>query len=622
MEIELIEIRDFLASHHPFDLLPDEELDVLPRALELSYVRRNHMVYPQGSENTYLYIIRTGAVEVHDEDDVFLSRRGEGDTFGARSLLRGKTLYNVKAIEDTLLYKLPKYKFRQLCDQHERFAYYYHADSAQRLHKAVMPQASSEQRSSVNLMTLPIKELLGDHFVVLAPATPISEAAKQMTEQNASSILICDQGNLAGIVTERDMCSRCLATEMDINTSVAEIMTPSPYSISQDDYAFNALMLMSRRNIRHLPVKNNEQVVGVITATDLIQRQSTSPVYLVADIHRQQSVEQLAEVSTFIPQVVVNLVDADATAHSIGHMVSSIGEAITLRLLQLAEEKLGPPPVAYCWLSFGSLARLEQTAQSDQDNGLLLSDEYDEAQHDDYFYKLAQFVSDGLNACGYEYCPGEIMASNKKWRQSLSGWKKYFNNWINKPEPKSLMHASIFFDMRRIHGDKNLFQKLHEYVLQQSKGNSIFLAHMTGNALHHQTPLGFFRRFVLVHDGEHNNTLDLKHNGVVPIIDLARIYALAGGVNAINTKSRLEAVAGGGEVSQQGAADLRDALELISMTRLRHQARMIRDGKSANNFISPEELSNFERNHLKDAFEIVRTMQSALGQRFQAGRFR
>lgn len=621
MDIELIEIRDFLASHHPFDLLPDTELDSLPRFLELSYVRRDKLVYPPGSSNPNLYIIRTGAVEVRDKDGQLLSRRGEGETFGARSLLRGKTLYSVAAIEDTLLYKLPKYKFRQLCDQHERFAYYYHADGTTRLHNAVKPQTSGEQHSNVNLMTLPIREIMSSKLVKLTPDTSVSEAAKMMTDNKVSSILVCQQDRLGGIITERDLCGRCLATEMDINTPISEIMTSDPYTISQDDYAFYALMLMSRHNIRHLPVKNNDQIVGLISATDLIQRQSASPVYLVADVYRQSSVEQLAEVSNLIPQVLVNLVDADATAHSIGYMISSIGDAITVQLLQLAQEQLGPAPVSYCWLSFGSLARMDQTARSDQDNGLLLADSYDAKLHGDYFKKLARFVNDGLNACGYEYCPGEIMAINDKWRQPLSAWKKYFFNWINKPEPKALMHASIFFDMRRIHGDNELFVELHRHVLQQSEANRIFLAHLTANALHLEPPLGFFRRFVLVHDGEHNNTLDLKHNGVVPIIDLARIYALAGSIDAINTRSRLEAAAGCGEVSSQGAEDLRDALELISMTRLRHQARLIRAGKQANNFIPPDELSNFERNHLKEAFEIVRTMQAALGQRYQTGRF-
>ena len=185
----------------------------------------------------------------------------------------------------------------------------------------------------------------------------------------------------------------------------------------------------------------------------------------------------------------------------------------------------------------------------------------------------------------------------------------------------ALMHASIFFDMRCLYGDARLVNELQQYVLKQSSANRIFLAHLAGNALHFTPPLGFFRRFVLVHNGKHNNTLDLKHNGLVPIIDLARIYSLASGVDVVNTLARLEASGGKGEVSQQGARDLTDAFEFIAITRLQHQAAMIKAGKPANNYVAPDELSNFERKHLKDAFEIVRTMQSALGQRFQSGRF-
>lgn len=621
MDIELIEIREFLAAHHPFDQLPDAELDKLPSALELSYLRRDTLIFAPDMEPEYLYIIRSGAVEVSDKHGLLLSRRGEGDAFGARSLIRGRTRFNVKAIEDTLVYKLPRFKFKQLCEHYEHFAYFYHADGAVRLHDAVQQQTTARGEHDIGLMTLQIKDILTRKCVMSSPDISISAAAKKMTEEMASAILLCDHEKLAGIVTDRDMRSRCLATEMDSKAPVSSIMTVNPYTINQEDYAYAALLLMSRRNIHHLPVMHQGRVTGVISASDLIQRQSASPIFLVGDIYKQTTVPQLAETSTRIPHVLVTLVDADATAHSIGHMISILGESITTRLLQLAEEKFGPAPVDYCWLSFGSLARLEQTAQSDQDNGLLLANDYDPQQHGEYFEKLAQFVSDGMNACGYDYCPGNVMATNLKWRQPLSGWKRNFDNWITKPEPQALMHASIFFDMRCLYGKNELLNELQQYVLALSKANRIFLAYLAGNALHHTPPLGFFRRFVLVNDGEHNNTLDLKHNGLVPIIDLARIYALASGTNAVNTQSRLELVGGLGEVSTQGAADLKHALELVSMIRLRHQARMIKAGNKPDNFMLPDELSNFERNHLKDAFEIVRTMQSALGQRYQTGRF-
>lgn len=624
MEIELIEIRDFLAANHPFDLLPNDELDSLPRFLELAYLRRGKTLFSHGDESTHLFIIRTGAVEVKDDKGTVLSQRGEGDSVGARAMVRGYAIYNVSTIEDTLLYKLPKYKFRQLCEQHERFAYYFHVDGSTRLHDAVQrAEPGNDDGHSLNMMTMPIGDVMTQNFVSADAQTSVAEAARRMTEYGASAVFVCEQQRLLGIVTEHDMCSRCLAEGMDIHTPIKQIMTANPHTIAIDNYAFQAMMLMSRSNIHHLPVLDKrQQLAGLVSAGELIQRQSASPVYMVSDIYRQTSVEQLADASRTIPQVLLNLVNADATAHSIGHMISSIGDAINIQLIHFAQQTLGPAPVPFVWLCFGSLARMEQSARSDQDNGLLLSDDYDEDKHGAYFRRLAQLVSDGLNACGYEYCPGNIMASNNQWRQPLQGWKKYFNNWIQKPERKALMHASIFFDMRGVYGDMELFNQLHQHVIQQCAGNSIFLAHLTANALHLAPPLGFFRRFVLVHDGQHDKTLDLKHNGVVPIIDLARIYALAGSEPAVNTRSRLEAVAdAGGAVSSRGAQDLRDALELISMTRLRHQARLIKAGHNADNFIPPQDLSNFERNHLKDAFEIVRTMQAALGQRYQSGRF-
>ncbi|MDX1656784.1 MAG: putative nucleotidyltransferase substrate binding domain-containing protein, partial [Candidatus Competibacteraceae bacterium] len=166
-----------------------------------------------------------------------------------------------------------------------------------------------------------------------------------------------------------------------------------------------------------------------------------------------------------------------------------------------------------------------------------------------------------------------------------------------------------------------LFKQLWSHVLEKAKANRIFHAYMAANALSHQPPLGFFRHFVLVKGGKHDKTLDLKLRGVVPIIDVARVYALSGGVETVNTRERLEAAAERKDLSQDAAADLRDALEYISAVRLGHQARQIRAGKSPDNFMSPRDLSHFERNHLKDAFSVASSIQSSLSQRYQLARF-
>jgi CBS domain-containing protein len=442
-----------------------------------------------------------------------------------------------------------------------------------------------------------------------------------MVDQRISSVLVTQEGKLLGIVTDRDLRSKVIAAGLGTDRPLSDIMTPDPVTLDASTYGFEALLAMAKLHIHHLPVMDAGRVAGMITATDLLERRSTSAVFVIGDVYKRESAAELAQVSRQIPKVLTRLQAASASAHSIGHVVSAIGEAITCRLLELAEAQLGPPPVPYAFLAAGSMARFEQTALSDQDNGLLLSDDFRPDEHDEYFQALGKFVSDGLDACGYEYCRGEIMATTPKWRQPVARWKSYFDHWIDEPEPKALMHSSIFFDMRAIYGDTTLFDELNRHVLQKSKENRIFLSFMVSNAMSLRPPLGLFRNFVLIRGGENHKTLDLKHNGVVPIVDLARIYALADGIAAVNTRDRLEEAAGG-EVSRGGAADLREALEFIGGVRLAHQANAIRQGDAPDNFVSPAELSPFERSHLKDAFALIRSMQSTLEQRFQTGRLR
>ncbi len=206
-----------------------------------------------------------------------------------------------------------------------------------------------------------------------------------------------------------------------------------------------------------------------------------------------------------------------------------------------------------------------------------------------------------------------MMATNPRWCQPVSVWRSYFDGWIAKPNPEAQMLASVMFDLRPIGGDTGLFADLQETTLRKASENSIFTAHMISNSLKHHPPLGLLRGLATIRSGEHRNRLDLKHNGVVPVVDLARIYALRGRLKPVNTRARLEAAIDGGFVSKTGGADLLDAYDLIADMRLDHQAAEVRAGGAPSNFLDPAALSDFERSHLRDAFVVVKTMQSAVG---------
>jgi len=624
MEIEQLEIRDYLAQCPPLTELSNEILNELATGLEIQYARRDSEVLKIGAHNGHALLIRSGAVEVTLENGDLYSQLGEGDWVGHRSVIRGGTVsMTVRTIEDTLFYAIPAPLFLKLMENHERVKRYFAERKPERLRNAIEEIRGNAE--GLALATQRVSELMKLPLLVGSNHT-IRELAVQMNEANAqSAMIVSGDGSLNGIITDVDFRKRVVALARSVDIPVTDIMTPDPLTLSPNNHASDALLLMARRNIRHVPVVDKGQVVGVVSATDLLRSQSQSTIYLVGDISAAKDVERLAALSKSLPKMLVTLVNQSKTAQDIGHAITSIGQAITRRLLTLAEKQFGPPPIPYAFIVAGSMARREQSAHSDQDNGMILSDDYNEAEHGDYFRNVAKFVSDGLHASGYVYCPGDIMATNDQWRQPWSVWNGYFTQWIESPQPKALLYSSIFFDLRCLYGDSSLLERLQSGILSRTRNQTLFQAFMAGNAMSHRPPLGFFRGFVLEKDRKNASAeegMDLKKRGVVPVIDMARLYALAGGLAPINTWERLDAIAEAGVLTRSRVDDLRDAFEFISMVRLQHQAHQIERGQAPNNYVPPEALSSLERRHLKDAFDVVSSLQDSMSSHYQTDRFR
>jgi CBS domain-containing protein len=434
-----------------------------------------------------------------------------------------------------------------------------------------------------------------------------------MRDAGVSSLGVVEDGAFVGIVTTRDLTHRVLAAGLPDDTTVAQVMTRDPVALTPQSLGSDILHMMLERRIGHLPVVEGGALVGMITQTDLVRYQAVSSAQLVRDAATADTVADLAGVTARIPKLLLQLVGGNSAHEVTTRLITDIADTVTRRLLFMAEAELGPPPVPYLWLACGSQGRQEQTGVSDQDNCLFIDDR---ATDDDmtYFARLARIVSDGLDKCGYVYCPGDMMATNPQWCQRMSVWRDYFRRWVTVPDPMAQMLASVMFDLRPIGGAAALFRDLQEETLAMAARNSIFVAHMIANSLKHSPPLGLLRGFATIRSGEHKNQIDLKMNGVVPVADLGRVYALIGQLTPVNTRARLLAAGEAGVISSSGARDLVEAYDLIAETRLAHQARRVKQGERPNNFMAPSDLSEFERSHLRDAFVVVRTMQSAVGQ--------
>src|SRR5690606_32265547 len=121
------------------------------------------------------------------------------------------------------------------------------------------------------------------------------------------------------------------------------------------------------------------------------------------------------------------LVTEDATAEDVGRVATALTDAVTVRVLELAEAELGPAPAPWAWVALGSAAREELTLRGDQDHAMVLADEAD--PEDPWWGAVAERVTDALEACGLERCDGDVMATNPRWRKRVQDWQVQFARW-------------------------------------------------------------------------------------------------------------------------------------------------------------------------------------------------
>ena len=624
MEAELLEIQNFLAQYPPFSELPEETLTVITNSVEISYYRQGTPIIHFGDQIHDLYMVRSGEAEVYRRKGELYNRLDEGHIFGQMGLLtNNKVRFPVKAIEDTLLYCIPESVFMDLYENFDTFADFVEVEDNARLR-----QANSDSNDANDLTTSKVKTLLTREAPSIDKNHTIQEAATIMAEEHVSSLLIIDpeivddedddSTPVIGIITDRDLCTRVLAKGLDPSDDVASVMTQEVISLDHNAYVYEAMLTMLRYNVHHLPVLKDKKPIGIIETTDIVRYESQNSLLLVSSIFQQQTIEDLKVLSEQVKDSFVRLVNEDANAHMVGTAMSVIGRSFKQRIIELAEESLGAPPIPYCFLALGSMGRDEQLIVTDQDNAIILDDTFNHEKHNKYFEELSKFICDGLDQCGYSYCTGDIMATNPTWRMTRTQWEECFADWIDNPNPKALLNASIFFDLDGVFGRLKWAEQLNSFIIRRARKNNRFLACLARNALNRTPPLGFFKDFVMEKDGRHNNSINLKRRGTAPLADLIRVHSLAVASRSQNSFERLDDIMDAGILPKGRAQDLKDAMEFISMVRIRHQALDVTNEIEPDNNIEPENLSDFERRNLKDAFQILSNAQNFLKFRYQA----
>ena len=619
---------DFLKNIPPFNDLADQDINGLLQNLRVKLYPRGNLIFSQDiTDIDALHLIVSGGVKLYlkDEDNMVILKeyRSAGDYFGALGIImETRANLNVEAIEDTNCILVPKADFQELINTHTWFAAFYlksfcekyiHTAYSELRKKSGVPKAES----SLCLFSQNIAGIIKGELHICNHDDTVQKASQKMAEFQIGSLLVkSKEGKIEGIITDKDLRTKLLARGHNSDEPVKSIMAFPVKTISSQSVCFDALIYMLKNRIHHLAVERQGDIIGVVTAHDILLLQGNSPIVLFSEITAQREINKLYVLPKKIQNVVRTLIKDGAKANNITRMITVLNDQILDRILTLLIEEMGSPPVPFCWMVMGSEGRKEQTFSTDQDNAIIFEDPDSKKQEDEargYFLEFAKKAVGHLAACGYTLCKGDIMASNPKWNMPFSAWQSLFDHWIFSPDPKQVLHSTIFFDFRPAFGKMELAHKLRKHLIKRGLHEKIFIHHLARDCMTARPPLSMFNKFIMEKNGNHKGHVDIKTKGMVPFVDFARLMSFDKGIAATNTLERIKSLKEQNLISREFATKISESYEFQMRLRLMNQLNMIKDGKEPDNFINPSELTDIERHTLKKAFLLIGEIQSYIG---------
>lgn len=602
------QVMSFLKEAGPFAELDEAVLNSVAKKSQMLYLTTENNQSLLAEHKDSLFIIQNGQYGVKDCDGP-IKHLSDGDYFGYSRLLNGVD-YTITIEVDNpgIVLSIPRSEFVKCMDT-PSFARFFTAQNDDALEN----QAVSDSNSM--WLYKPLHEVISHEPVFVSPNQSIVDTAQCMSENGVSSVLIMEDAELVGVATDRDLRNRVVATGLDTQLPIREIMTTSPAYLTKNKTLFDAICLMSRLSINHLPVLNarTKLPVGMITTTDISRQQRTNVLFVISDLSKSEDTQQLISKARQIPQYLSSSAKRAGDFDIAGKVLSQATDIMTRKLIHFFQKVHGEAPMEYCWLVYGSQAREDQTMGSDQDNALLLEHEPDSEQAD-YFAKMADYVCTGLGQCGIKLCDGNIMASNPKLRLSIDEAVRESQRWVKSPTPQAILEFNIFLDARAAVGNTKLFETLQEKRKPLFK-QGMFLAALARAANENSVPLSMFQKFVYAKNAEYKDSIDLKISAVAILNNLVRLYALGSGLTMPGTIARLKNLDKHSGLSKESRDNLIDIWLLLNRMRWQHQL----NNKVNDNLVRLGDLSSIERHQLKAAFKAIHQAQQSAVLHFSGG---
>lgn len=630
-------IADFLKEYEPFKNLTFQELSDIATNIRVINLEK-HAVLFQNNDILHdsFYVVASGVINlttIADAEETIINKCHEGDIFGLRPFFaKNNYMMTAKAREETIVYAIPIAVFRPFVANNsdvlnfllESFATNsrHTKDSVSSNGKLISDtsfyvdqQSEMQYIQSLTYNNSPLKTEA--HHIV-------KDVALLMTEAMVDNIVVCEKNHPIGIVTDADLSSKIATGRYPITETIDKIMSSPVVTVLENVSLAEAQLLMLKHNVTHLCVTKDgtskSAVKGIISEHDLIVAQASNPGVLIKEIKRSQLPKDLKQIRDRLSDLIQNSIQKNIPISHVSNIASEINLAIIKRSVELSILDLGSPPARFAWLSIGSQGRKEQLLLTDQDSILIFEDVTPEKYRDvkDYFLRLAKRTTSILEKVGYELCPNGHMGSNMLWCKSLTDWTKQYNSWMNTPGENSNDLSSIFFDYEIVFGEPKIEEAIESVIFKNAVNNTLFFDFLGNDALKKNSPLSFFKKFLVEEDGPQKGKFDIKTRALMPLIDGARLLILNSNIKGVqNTNLRFKQLA----ITDSKNAEiyLSCAEAFLTLSKFRTVEGLKND--DSGQFINLREMSKSDKEKLKNALTPMKDLEELIKNKFQLTQF-
>ncbi len=593
----------------PFDSLTQQEQRLVRDHVDIVYFRRGEVILDVGATPTQLFVLIKGYVHQFDGDEQ-VTTFGPDDSFDGRALVAGKASSRFVAAEEVVAYALAHQAVNELIAANATFGALLFSDLGAKL------SAASQRHSGNEFQALSMARI-DQAFVrparLVEADTDVVTVVRLFQKERTTNVLVRDSASQPprlGMFTTNALQRAILSGRPLEQIAVGELSNYALISVRPSDQVGDALATMVRHHIHRVVVAEGEQVHGVLEALDVFSFLSNHSMLITLRINDARSIDELAEAAAQITGMIGRQFRSGTRVPLIARLVQDLNA----RLFDRAWQLIAPPDlVAHsCLFVMGSEGRGEQLLKTDQDNALVLRDGYvppaDLAQ-------ICQHFSDTLARFGYPPCPGYIMLSNPAWRMSAADFAQTARRWLALPEGDSLMNLAIFMDAHAVSGDARLLEDVRESPMQMATDNDAMLARFAGAIDAFGSNIGWWNRLL----GDSAQHLNLKKEGIFPLVHGVRSLALAARLGATGTVERIEALVQRGELSADTGRELTESLHFFMTLRLQAGLAELDRRQPVTGAVDVKLLNSLERDLLKDALDAVRRFKAQLRHRFKLG---